>query len=114
MSHVANRCWSIGEAGDGGQRHDRVADVVHVHVDAAQRPAMYRDSGRALLHTAAHGGQDVNETEIALQTGLAQIQDRYPASGDGCSGEEVARCGGVGLNAVFRNAAKSGGRLWTE
>ena len=40
VGDVANRRWPRGEAGNRAQRHDGVADVVHVHVHAAKRAAV--------------------------------------------------------------------------
>ena len=44
VGDVADGRRPLGETGDGGERHDGVADVVHVDVDAVQRAAVDGDA----------------------------------------------------------------------
>ena len=56
-----------GETGDDAERHHGVADVVHVNVDAAQRPPLDCYPFALIAHLAAHLLQDLGETDIPLQ-----------------------------------------------
>src|SRR5205823_4981944 len=68
VGDIADARRPVGEAGDCGQGHDRVADGIHVHVDAAEGTALDGNAGFALLDAAAHLLKQVHEADVALET----------------------------------------------
>src|SRR5205085_7659797 len=90
VGDVADGGRPLGEAGDGGEGHDSIADGVHVHVDTVERPAVDRDARRAAFDAAAHVGQNIDEAHITLQAVFGDVEDRDAAAGDRCRSEEVA------------------------
>src|SRR5262249_34868817 len=91
------------------QCHHGVTDVVHVHVDAAERPAVDGEAGGAALDAAAHVGEQIDEADVTLQTHLGDAEDGDATAGDGRGGPEVAGGGGVGFDGIVVNAGRIAG-----
>src|SRR5262249_2496180 len=85
---------------DGGKGHDGMANVVHVHVDAAERAAVNGDAGFALLYAATHLLKNVDETDVALEAVLGQAGDGDAAAEDRGGGPEIGGGGGVGFDGI--------------
>ncbi len=91
---VANGGGPLGEQRCHGDGHGRIGDVVHVHVDAVQRPLLGLDEVIAPGDAGAHLLQHVGEVDIALNAVLADAGDPHLAL-DGARREEVGGAGGI-------------------
>ena len=100
VGHVADACRPVRERGDGSQRLGRIADFVHVDVDAAERSAPHGDRRLAPLDVAAHLLQKRNEANVPLERVLSEPLDRHFAPRDGGGGEEITGGRRVRLNVV--------------
>src|SRR5262249_31150472 len=99
---------SLGKTGDGCQRHDRVADGIHIQVQTAQRPAVDGDASRTLLDAATHVGEEIDKRVIALQAVRRKVEDGDAAAGEGRRGEKVAGRGSVRFDVVGAERAGTG------
>src|SRR5262249_38990972 len=97
---VADARRTVGKASDRGKGHDGIANVVHVHVDAAERAAVNGDAGFALLYAATHLLKNVDETDVALEAVLGQAGDGDAAAEDRGGGPEIGGGGGVGFDGI--------------
>jgi len=94
---------AAGEERDGGEGRDDVRHVPAVDIgDPLERGAGEAHRIRALLHVAAHRGQNVGEPGIPLDALLADPLDPHGASRDGRPGEEVAGRRRISLDQVLR------------
>ena len=92
VGDVADGRGAVAQGGDGGQGHDRVADVVHVDVDAAQRArAADRGGVGAALDGGAHLLQHGQEAVVALQAGRRQVGHGDAVAAGGRQGGGVGR-----------------------
>ena len=67
VGDIPNPRRAVRENGDRSQRLGRVADVVHVDVDASQRAALNGDRRIAPTHRAAHLFEHIDEANVPSQ-----------------------------------------------
>src|SRR5262249_33041867 len=87
-------------AGDRSQGHHAVADVVHVHVDAGERPAAHRDAFPAVNHLAPHVGEDFGKAHVSLKALSMKPRHRYFPARDCGRSEEITGSGRIRLDRV--------------
>ncbi len=91
---IANGGGPLGKQRRGGDGHGRIRNVVHVHVDALERPLLRLDEVVTPGDAGAHLLQHVGEVDVPLDAVLADAGDPHLAL-DGPRREEVGGAGGI-------------------
>ena len=104
VAHAGDPCRTLRKQGNGRQRLHRVADRVHVDLNAPQRAPPDRDLAVAPADVAAHCFKTIAERDVALKTRAGKPLDGHLAAGDRRGGEEIAGRRGVGFDLVSLGA----------
>src|SRR5262249_13442014 len=113
VGDVADGRRAFRETRDRGERHDGVADGVHVHVNPAEHLTLSHDN--AVVESpdaAAHRGEDVEKTKIALKAVMAVVRESrdFNAPPGDRRGSEKVTCGRRvrfdGVISWFRSAGQ--------
>ena len=105
MSHVSdvtNSGRAVGENRHCGKCLSRIADRIHIDINAMQRLSSHGDAICAPGDFAAHLFQSRRESHVALQRVFGQAGDRDGTACHRCSSEEIT--GGRSVRFYIVNA----------